>query len=268
VGDSAVAPADSCFIAAQIIADAIATPGSALAGMSINIAEATPNVNPIVASYPITQLQTIDTLLTDLAEGGYGTGFDFGFDVSWSAGQGSTPVVTLNISYPRRGRIAGSTGLVLAEPIIGYSWPEDATTQGNTQYGSASSSGLVSQAGPDETVISAGWPLLEQVQSYTNVTTQSALDAATTGSLAQFEWPITTPKITTKAFGGSLELGDFLMGDDLRVILDPDEWFIDGLDTYMRVTEVDVTAADAGASTMALTFGQPPGLAPIAPPPM
>jgi hypothetical protein len=75
-----------------------------------------------------------------------------------------------------------------------------------------------------------------------------------------------TPKITIPAFGASLALGDFLIGDDIRVILDPDEWFVAGLDTYMRNVELDVTVPDAGLPTMALSFRQPPGLAPMAPP--
>jgi len=49
--------------------------------------------------------------------------------------------------------------------------------------------------------------------------------------------------------------------------LDPDEWFVAGLDTYMRNVELDVTVPDAGLPTMALSFRQPPGLAPMAPPP-
>ena len=184
------AAADACYIGAQIIYDAIRVSGSALSTMAINIIEATSNPNPIVESYPIAQLQTVDSILTGLAAGGYGTGFDFGFDVSWSNGQGILPVVTLNINYPRRGRIAGSTGLVISEPITEYSWPEDATQQGNNLYGSASTASLVAQVGPDETVLSAGWPLLDQSQSFSNINTQSALNAAVAGSLAQLEWPL------------------------------------------------------------------------------
>ena len=256
------AAADACRIAAQVIQDAIDTVGSALSLMSINLLEATGNPNPIVASYPISSPQAIDSIIANLVGGGYGTGFDYGFDVSWGAGPGSYPVVACNISYPRRGRIAGSTGLVVAEPFLDYQWPENATPSGNTAYGTASGLSLT-VAASDPAPIAAGYPLLEQLTSYSSVNTQSALQAAVNGDLAQLEWPVVTPKIKVPVIGPTLAIGDFIMGDDGRVIKDPDERFANGFDTYMRIVQNDVDWPDQGLSTMELTFGQLPGLAPV-----
>lgn len=258
------AAADPCSIAAQLVADAIALPGSALATMTINIFEQSANSNLIVESYPIAQRQSVASLMTTLMGLGYGTGFDFSFDVSWSNGQGSTPVVALNISYPRRGRIAGSTGLVVAEPVISYQWPEDATGQGNLIHGAAGGSSLTADAS-DPAVVGAGWPLLEQTTSYAAITSADALASALQGELAVIEWPLVTPQVVVPLIGSSLAIGDFMMGDDSRVMIDPDEWFDTGIDTYARIIQSDFAVPEGEVATMALTFGQPPGLAPVAP---
>jgi hypothetical protein len=268
-GDGTPLPSDACNIAAQIVSDAMKVPGSAFAGaFVINILEAIPNSNLIAATYPISSLQTVDSIVTTLAGGGYETGFDFGLDASWTAGQGSTPTFALNISYPRRGRIAGSTGLVLdASKCTEVEWDEDATQQATSITGVASGTTTQQDTENAPAVEMAGYPRMEAQTNYSNINTPSALQSAVLGDLAHREWPVVTAVFTLPMFG-DLAVGDFITGDDIRVIDDPGDMFPEGIDTYMRISGAVYTPADAGLSTMAITVESPPGLSPVPPPPL
>jgi hypothetical protein len=263
-------PADGCSIAAQVIRDAIAKPSSALQGLIVKIVETVPNPTTVVGSYPLTQLQTVESIVSSLSGGGFGTGFDFGIDWAWSNGRGSTPVPTLTIAYPRRGRPIGSTSPVLmtgGDASIQYTWPEDGSKQANSVSGTASGSGnLAFTPGPDASVLGRSYPLLEKTSSLSNVNTLSQLRAAVLGDWAQLEWPVVTPQFTMPVIGDP-SLGDFLLGDDERIIISPDERFPAGADTTLRVVAVDVKILESGVSTMTHTMNTPPGLAPVPAPP-
>lgn len=263
-------PADSCKIAAQVIYDALLVSGSALQGLVIAIDETTPNPNLVTGSYTKAQLQTVDSIVTTLAGGGYGTGFDFGIDWAWSNGQGSIPVPTLNLGYPRRGRAFSGTSPVLitgGSGAVKYVWPEDGSKQANSASGTGSGPGnLAYSTGPDASVLGGSYPLLEKTTSFSNVSSRSQLTAAVRGDWAQFEWPVVTPQFTMPAFGDP-SLGQFLLGDDERIMVSPDERFPDGIDAVLRLVALDVKVEDASVSTMIHTLNTPPGLAPVPAPP-
>jgi hypothetical protein len=255
-------------IANTLITDALATPGSAFGSMTVNLIETQTNGNPLTETFPIAQRQTIETLVTTLSSCGYLTGFDFGIDWQWSAGQGSTPVPTMTINYPRRGRIAGTTGLIIdSATCLKYSWGEDGKTAANTMYGTASHSGVPPVVAADPSPISAGYPLLEAVKSYTHVDKPDSLASAIQGDLSLIEWPVIAPTFDVPLFGATIALGDFILGDDCRIVIDPDERFPAGLDTYLRIVGVNAQPADAGESIMTITVGIPPALAPVPAPP-
>ena len=264
-------PADACTIAQQVIYDAIKVYGSAFQAMPINVVETVPNPNTITGTYPSTQRQTVQSIVSTLSGGGYGTGFDFGIDWAWSNGQGSYPLPTLTISYPRRGKAFGATSPAIlmtgGNASTGYTWPGDGSKQANSIYGTASGSGgLQYSTGADATVLGAGYPLLEMTSSFANVTATSQLAASAQGDWAQFEWPVVTPTFSMPAIGDP-SLGTFTLGDDERVVISPDERFPSGIDTALRVVAVDVTVAESGLSTMTHTMNVPPGLAPTPAPP-
>jgi hypothetical protein len=261
-------PAEAADIAAQIVSDAAAVPGSAFSGLVINVIDAAPNSNLITVSYPVSSRQTIDSMVTTLANDGYLTGFDFSIDASWSAGQGSFPVFALNISYPRRGRIAGSTGLVLdVGADVDYEWDEDASKQAGSVHGIASGAATFQSDVADPAVTGAGYPLLEAQANFSAINSQTALDGAVSNLLALGEWPAATVLITLPMFGDP-PIGSYLVGDDARVIIQPDELFLNGVDSYLRITGTDSAAPEAGLSTTKFTLTNPPGLAPVPPPPL
>jgi hypothetical protein len=268
--------ADACYIAAQILSDAGKVAGTAFNSsvfpMGINIIETSTNVSPVVVSYPITQLQTISQMISTLSGGAYNTGFDFYISIVWQNSlPGGVPVFTMNFYFPRIGRIAGQTGLVVdSQQVLDYTWAEDGTQMANSIYLNATISGQnqTQIQAQDPVVLSAGYPLLEKTTSATNVQTTSLAQTVAQGDLAQFEWPIATPQFTVPMFQGDLTVNDFIMGDDIRVLMQPDERFLTGFDTYMRIVGADYALADSGVSTMTMTLNMPPALAPTPAPPL
>lgn len=268
--------ADACYIAAQILSDAGKVAGTAFNSsvlpMGINIIETSTNVSPVVVSYPITQLQTISQMISTLSGGGYNTGFDFYISTVWQNSlPGGVPVFTMNFYFPRLGRIAGQTGLVVdSQQVLDYTWAEDGTQMANSIYLNATISGQnqTQIQAQDPVVLSAGYPLLEKTTSATNVQTTSLAQTVAQGDLAQFEWPIVTPQFTVPMFTGDLTVNDFIMGDDIRVLMQPDERFLTGFDTYMRIVGADYALADNGVSTMTMTLNMPPALSPTSQPPL
>lgn len=265
-------PAPSEMIAAQLISDAAANGAGAFqpGTCTVVVDEAFPNIDPIVASYPFSQLQTIDSLVTNLQSGGFETGFDFYQQVNWSGAPGSAPAFTILLSYPRAGRSDSGLVISIGEDDTDYTWPEDSTTQAWTIWATAGPGGTLSDVPTDSTPWLAGWPLLESTQSYTEVNTQDALAAAAGSDLANQEWPITVPKITLPMFptnGSNPSIFDIGLGDNCRVIIQQDEWFEIGFDGIMRITGIDGSVSDDGLSTMTLTLNLPPGIAPVPAPP-
>lgn len=262
-------PAAAHNIAAALVADAIAVPASALATMTIERAT-DGTAAAITESYPLSQKQTVTSMVTQLAGLGLGTGFDFTIEWAWEGEQGSTPVPTLVLSFPRAGRTAGETGIVIdagQAGAKGYTWSPAGSQQANQVHGMASGSGSLSTVVADPTVTGDGWPLLEKVVSFMAINDQSTLTAASKGELAAAEWPVVTPTVTLTMFDGSLVLGDFSLGDTGRLLIPPDERFATGVDDYLRITAWTCTPGDKGEELMTLTLQSAPGLAPVPPPP-
>jgi hypothetical protein len=259
--------------------------GTALSSLKILVATNIPSGDWSIASYPLSQRQTISQIITTLSSTGYGVGYDFGIDVAWSGLSGSTPEMQLTFSWPTRGRDVSVTGNVIdIGQDTDYEWDEDATSSLNnifaTASGAGASAGLTgggSAVGTpiqanDSTPLVDGYPLMEGTQGYTQVNTQAELEACALGDLGQLEWPITTPGLTLPMFspaGVQPSIGQFIMGDNIRIIMAADDRFPASFDTTMRVVAVDYTVPDQGAPTMKLTFNMPlTGGAPVAQAPL
>jgi hypothetical protein len=221
----------------------------------------------------LSQRQTVSQIITTLSSAGYGVSFDFGIDVTWSGSSGSTPEMQLTLDWPLRTRQVSDTGLVIdIGQDTDYEWDEDGTQMLNnifaTASGAGASAGLTGGGAAvgtpiqvkDATPLVDGYPLMEGTQSYAQVNTQFELEACAIGDLGQLEWPITTPGITLPMFspaGVQPSVGQFRMGDNIRIIMPSDDRFPATFDTTMRVVAVDYTVPDQGAPTMKLTFNMP-----------
>lgn len=262
--------ADPMVIAAKVVTDALAVHGSALAAgtgfpltINQNNGTGTPFGEWVVVSYPATQEQSVLTIVSTLASMGYAAGFDYQFDVAWN---GSTPAVTMNMGYPRIGRIASASSVIIdTQRAVDYSYPQDATQMATTVYGIGSGAAIVQAALSNPAPITAGWPLLEQVAQFSNVTSYWTLAAGILGVLGQHSWPVTTPSVTIPLLGDPSP-SDYQVGDDVLWVVPPDERFPNGMQSYWRIVGVDYKIADEGMSTATLTFNVPPTTSATEPP--
>lgn len=285
---------DPMLIAGQVVSDALsysqaaAIPhGNPLGGINIlynfsSVANylasgtATPAASYINTTYPFTTLQTVDSIVTSLSGLGLGVGFDFAIDMAYSGAPGSPPRATLNLSYPRRGRAASATQLVVdLTKARSYEFPEDGTQTANQVYetGGSGAINVTQNIFPQN----AGYALFERVFSRGGVTSANIANL-----LAQFAYtdlyqtsyaPV-VPRVTLDLFTDNPKFGSFITGDQVMLTLPTtdqtdglvyDPRFPSGLNQEWRITDWEATVADEGDSTLALTLNQPPVLSPIAP---
>lgn len=189
-------------------------------------------------------------------------GFDWSVDIGGTA---TTPTKTLNLSYPRRGRIAGTTGVVFqsGKNLMGYTLDEDGTQSARSVDVSGAGDGydmLISTAA-NTTLIDGGYPLTSEQISASSVTSQATLDARALGECAV---RAPTPTYLTLIVdpddvdGG---LGVWTLGDDALVDINDDLFprnsdGTSGLREYRRIIAYDVSTPDSGKETVSVVTGK------------
>lgn len=206
-------------IARQVIADALAV------NQSLSFSLSTPAVTPsqygITLAAPISQRMTVDAIVNQLSNLGWLVGFDYAVDVAYVAG---VPTATLTLSYPRRGRIAGSTGLQMdVTAAIDFTYEEQGDNQATKVTETASGVGGIATSGSwDPANTTNGYPLLERIGSHISfspsATPQTVTDAWIANDLALTAYPAAVPKVTMPMFAEPA-IGEWIVGDDLRLIV-------------------------------------------------
>lgn len=271
----------SASMAATLIDDALDVANSLPILVALDGTE--PSQYYITASFPLSQQQSLSSIFQQLQEMGYLVGFDYACDAGLVAG---VPTGVITISYPRRGRVAGTTGLTLDTSLATeFVWAEDGTQQADQVQEMATAFGGVGAVLTWSPAMSAdGYPLYQSVQQhavfsaqtfYTNneVSASAAvLDAWGADDLALYAYPAVAPKITVPLDSAGCALGDFIVGDDVNLIMNPpaglpvNPRFPLGLNVYMRIIKCAVTVADEGMPTMEITLNMPPASSPQRPP--
>ena len=245
----------------------------------------------ITATFPQSQEQTVDAILSQLSQLGFMVGIDYACDVAYLANDFFPDVIqptpVINLSYPRRGLSAAldeATMVIDLSEAIDLEYDEDGTTQSNDITEQTGSSGGISSPYSYDN----GYILLQQVISHASMSPAAAptalLDAFGAGDLATFAYPQTAPVLTVPlfaSFGTPGPLGASIsgtniynVGDDFLFIVGQTAGdqpptcprFPDGLSYWFRITRADVTIADEDLSTVALTMNIPPATTPVAPP--
>ena len=230
-------------------------------------ANATPSANFINWTTPWTGLQTVDSVVTQLANLGVGTGYDFAIDLAYSAGPGSFPTAVLNVNTPTRGRDYTTTNLVVdTANCYDYTVTEDGS-QAAWQIYERGGSGAITVA---INVFSqqAGYPLLESVQDHSFITSGNitqVLTAIGTSDLYMYSFPPVTFEVKLDPTDPACPLGAFVTGDQVWLTVQPDERFPNGLQGAWRIVGFQVDAPDFGAATMTLTLAQPPVVTAVGP---
>lgn len=205
------------------------------------------------------ELKSVYQALLDLSRST--NGFDFNVQVSYDGG--GNPQKTLVMAYPKSGVRYSSTSLtapVFEFPggnVIEYSYPEDGSVAANTVYvvGAGSNEAKLIATATDSTKITAGWPVLEDSQNYSDITDTTLLSGLATSQVSAVSYPPTTLKIVAPPFQNPT-LGSYNIGDDVRVQI-TDDRFPTGLDATYRLVALSVTAGETSAELVTLTLTLP-----------
>ena len=240
------------------IAQSLITSAQLVAGGNIGVTVGT-NTSGVLStiSWNPTQVLAVGQAVSTVASQSGGFGFDYMIDAAYDSN--GIPQKYFNVSYPRRGFIAPSGGTIFdlqSAYSLGYTWPLDGTSQANTVFGIGATGLLSTQR--NAAIVSSGFPLLEGSYSRTDITDQTTLDNVTTAYLDAYQNAVALPIITFGLDCSDPAFGTYNVGDDVRVIIAPDEFFTSGLDAYWRITNWTVTVNDQGVGTVANTFALPP----------
>jgi len=193
--------------------------------------------------------------------GAVDNGFDWSVDVAWVAG---VPTKTLNLSHPRRGRLAGTTGVVFetGKNVIDYDYLEDGTRSARTvdALGAGDGNDMLISTSTDTALIDAGYPLTAETISHKDVSIQATLDAH---ALAARRARATTPtflQVEIDPADVDAGLGTWIVGDDVLVKLTDENFPLQddgspGLLSYWRVLAYDVNLPDNGPETVKVVLG-------------
>jgi hypothetical protein len=257
-------PMDQLSIFEQLILTAQSEPGGDLGVLVDGVLSG----QQVSIKWDPSQVIPISQAVTSLAQQSGVRGFDYAIDVAYDSS--GVPQKYLTLSYPRRGRIAGTTGLVFDcgnKWARGYEWPEDGSIAANVVYGIGAGSGPATAAnqGGLRTAQAfptswneGGYPLLEGVLQRSDVTDQATLDALTITNLAAVAYPVVLPSATFALGMPDPQFGSYICGDDAALIIPPDDWFPAGLEEFWRIVGWTVNVEDEGVNTVRLDFAAPP----------
>ena len=184
-------------------------------------------------------------------------GFDFNIRVSYSSG---VPTKNLVLGYPRIGTAYSVTSITApvftlpAGNIVEYSYPEDGSIAANTIYGlgAGSNEGKLISTQSDATLLTAGWPLLEDQANYSDITDATLLGEITQGVLNGLSTPPTTIKVAVPAYQDP-EYGTYNIGDDARLII-TDNRFPNTLDEVYRIVGLNVQPGEDNPERVTITL--------------
>lgn len=217
-------------------------------------------------TYDPSQLTTLLQAFTDLSSGNNtsgGAGFDFAVDPFFNPSSGALSS-RLNLSYPRRGRTAAVSGLVLdasADAVIGWGYEEDGTTTGNSTYVQGSGSGATGLRANTLTIANRRMPWLDRVSSHSYITDQNVLDGIALQEQALYgtSTPLVS-SVTIPADMPGMEFGTYITGDSL-LFQSSDEWFgtvgpgqSPGLSGVYRLIAWDLKPANEGVDQVTITL--------------
>lgn len=226
--------------------------------------------------YDYEKRNIFDTILS-LSQQAAPYGFDFNIACAYDPNYNITK--TFNAYYPRKGLPIGANYnnpmLEFPSVIARYSYPEDGANLVNVLYGlgPGSSDGQYVSTQQSGSSLGAGYPLLEDVQSFSQIPDPTMVDKLTAGQVAARSVPVVvlnaswvpTTALTEYSQNGlqttqmpvAPNIGDFQTGDFFRIRI-TDDRFPNTLETALRLSKFDVAVGDNGsAETVSGSFVLP-----------
>ena len=140
-----------------------------------------------------------------------------------------------------------------------YTVSPDASAMANTLYELGGQNAVVISQNINP--LEQGYALFEDTVSRSQIQSASIVAMLTGlgyGDLFLSSYPPVTFQVTVPLFGSDPTFGSFIVGDNCRLLIDPDEMFPNGLDSEWRITAYQVKLPDEGDPTLQLTLSPPP----------
>ncbi len=188
-------------------------------------------------------------------------GFDWAIDCAWS---GSSPAKNLTLSYPRRGRIAGTTGVIFAvgKNILDYTFIEDGTRSARSVdiFGSGDGKDMKVSTATATALLDEGFPLTSETLAYKDITVQGTIDSRVVAAMnARAKTPAFL-ELSVMPDDVDAGLGTWIVGDDAYVEITDDNFPRNadgspGYTAYFRIIGYSVNVPDSGPETVSVTLG-------------
>jgi hypothetical protein len=189
-------------------------------------------------------------------------GFDWAIDCAWGV---SSPSKTLTLSYPRRGRIAGTTGVIFStgKNIIDYTFTEDGSRSARAVdiFGSGDGKDMKVSTAVATALLDEGYPLTTETLAFKDITTASGgIDDRV---VAAMNARAKTPgflELTVTPDDIDAGLGTWIVGDDAYVEITDDNFprkadGSPGYTAYFRIIGYTVNVPDSGPEVVNVTLG-------------
>lgn len=179
-------------------------------------------------------------------------GFDFGVEVGWTTTANNVAprrYKRARVWYPRRGRAYTQSGLVFTTggptaSILDYDWPEDGTSLATevTALGAGSGEARLVKTVAASDLISAGWPLLEAVETHSDMVDEAQLQGTATAALTARSRADVQPTFEVSA-DTDPAFGSYEVGDEALFVIEPEPRMPAGREQVLRILSIEVTAA-------------------------
>lgn len=215
-------------------------------------------------SYAATDRKEVLAALTDLSE--VINGFEVATQTIWDGSQ--FPQETLLLGYPRLGRALNASGLAWEydrftssqQTLESFTWASAGVPMATRCWATTETDDGVQLATYSERpdLIADGYPLLEVAETYDAISNLATLQAHADATQAFRSGPRIAAVATARAQPG-LELGDFLLGDDVLVRLSdwrfpPGSAGEPGFIGWLRIVAFDVTPGVEGEEIYQFTL--------------
>lgn len=200
------------------------------------------------------KLTDVGAALRDLANvlGGQ----DMAFDVAGVDSQGRVRRV-LRQGTPYLGQQGSAHVWEVGGNVYSYLWPSDGSKMDTRAFATAdgTAEGTPIAAAEDATLYPLSWPLLESDSNYSNVSDTATLYAHAQSDQQISRLPVVLPVLNVDS-DKSPTLDEISVGDDARFVVQAgsDLFHTRGLDTSMRIIQINVSPLDAGGENTSVVM--------------
>lgn len=183
-------------------------------------------------------------------------GQDMAFDVAATDSQGR-PRRVLRQGTPYLGQQGSAHVWEVGGNCYSYDWPSDGTKMDSRAFAvtDGTAEGTPIAAAEDTTLYTHGWPLMESDTNYSNISDTTTLFAHAQSDQQLNRLPVVLPVLSIDS-DASPTLDEFAVGDDARFVVPAgaDLFHIRGLDTSMRIVQINVSPLDAGGENTSIVM--------------